>query len=166
MQIIGIKHWAFNMYHNRLKNAIRKHRDENRNMRKRISCAIPKSWRDVDDIYSQVCFAIIVEFYENEFMPDVDNGWTDWEKTIENISNHHFVDWLKFSYRAITEDIPRGEEAMEQLYEQWPKESFEGDAEELKSYLCTEIARYEEELQRVYDDILYGLVKYRGQMWT
>lgn len=71
---------------------------------KKVRKAFPKTWTDITELIRLLNFAMLVEFYEEEFL----DGWVDWDSDEEH---REFKRWLIDSYRYITEERPKLEKA-------------------------------------------------------
>lgn len=67
---------------------------------KKIRKAFPRTWTDITELIRILNFAMLTEFYEEEFL----NGWVNWDSDEEH---RQFKKWLEESYKYITVERPQ-----------------------------------------------------------
>lgn len=152
---------------------------------KTVRKAVARGYSDLVQVIVDVNFAIIKEFYEEEYL----NGIVDWQATE---TDKEFAKWLENSYLYITEGKNKLETQLAAAYPETPpfdemwkeiedvdsldKQCLDKDSMELKS--CEEI--YGKPFEEVYADvnilekliedtdtkILTEMIRYRGFFWT
>jgi hypothetical protein len=122
---------------------------------KKIRAAIPRTWTDLVDTIREVNFAMVVEFYEDEYL----DGYTDWSATEEH---KEFERWLIMAYDYIKIKRP----AIEKEY--WNSFPDLSNGAEGKSYkeLYGETNRLEKEVTDKDTELLVQIVSRRGMFWT
>ncbi len=109
-----------------------------------IAAAVPRTWYDCDHVMEQVNFAIIKSFYN-----EATESCVDWSEG----KHKEFMDWLTFANQYVTIERAKMEKIIEEKYG-----DFKIDYKE--------ILELENILEKSDTDILVGLVRYRGFMWT
>jgi hypothetical protein len=77
---------------------------------KKLRKSIPRTWADTVSLIVDVNFAMIKEFYEDEYLL----GFVDWKASSKNHEN--FEKWLKKAYKYITEERPLLNKKLELAY--------------------------------------------------
>lgn len=134
---------------------------------KKLRKSIPKTWSDSVELVRLVNFAIITEFYEDEF----NNDTVDW--TCDK-AHRDFSLWLKKSYKYIIVTRPELENKLSKSY---PK--FDDSYVDDKGYWhisktdkrpyevrYKKVIYYEKLIKDGDDKVLTELIAYREFMWT
>ncbi|MEK6881652.1 MAG: hypothetical protein AABY22_18680 [Nanoarchaeota archaeon] len=123
----------------------------------KVRKSIPRVWRDSDYLIVRTNFAIITEFYEDEFL----GGFIDWDY---DESHKEFKNWLIESYNYITKERPKLEE---QIWAAYPK-NLDLDLLATLSYdqKYGEVDRLEKEIDERDTKILGEYIKFRFCFWT
>lgn len=140
----------------------------------RLHKAIPKEWRDTCELMVELNFAMIVEFYQQEYL----KGRVDWQA---DESHKEFAQWLERTYQYISQERVRLEILKEKAYPPTPpfEQMFTPIVNEgkVKSYkmnepqesyqeLYGEVERLEKEIEEKDTEVLIEFVKRRGFFWT
>lgn len=147
-------------------------RPENKKIRK----AIPGKWTDVTSLIVDVNFAMIKQFYEDEYLL----GIVDWENSSEG--HKQFEQWLKETYDYITIKRPSLEAERDASYppskpfNEWFEEKVvlengkkvyqmkdDGIPYEIK---YKDVIRLEKEIEENDSSILHKMIEYREYFWT
>ena len=141
----------------------------------RLRKAIPRQWRDITGLITDVNFEFIKAFYEDEYI----DGIVDWTAT-----EHHqeFAHWLELSYKWITKRRPELEKEKDNAYPKRSEDffdSFEKTVDEKGRTLYQmkddeipyevkygEVNRLEKLIEEKDTDILTQLIKRRDYFWT
>jgi len=131
--------------------------------------SIPNQWSDSSELVREVNFAIITEFYEDEYT----NGFVNWES---DDTHKEFAKWLESAYDYIKNGRPKMEET---LYASYPKhdkklkdckdfnEYFNRDGDIPYEEKYEDVIYWENLIETRDNKILVELVsKYKGFMWT
>ncbi|MEK6882990.1 MAG: hypothetical protein AABY22_25425 [Nanoarchaeota archaeon] len=129
---------------------------------KKLRKSIPRVWSDSTELIREVNFAIITEFYTDEFV----SGNIDWNY---NKAHRDFAKWLKNAYKYITIERPELDKQMLAAYPKIPK-----GVDTLKwlnephSYKerYGEVNRIEKLINKKDKEILIGLTNHREMFWT
>ena len=117
----------------------------------RIRKVIPKRWCDLTELTLLVNFEIIKSFVEEE-MHNI-----DWESEPEH---KKAGEWLKASYKYITETKPRLEKELSEAYKNVPK----GNIPYEEKY--KDVNRIEKTIEESDKAILIGIANYRQWLWS
>lgn len=117
----------------------------------RVRKVIPKRWCDLTELTLLVNFEIIKSFVEEE-MDSI-----NWESDPEH---KKAGEWLKASYKYITETKPRLEKELEEAYKNVPK----GKLPYEEKY--KEVNRCENTIRELDKAILIGIANYREFLWS
>lgn len=137
--------------------------------------SIPRNWVDTVNLIVNVNFAMIKEFYEDEYLL----GFVDWKGTGKNHEN--FEKWLKKTYKYITEErallnnklelaYPPSK-PIEEMFERVPQ-----DDGTTRIYLkddgipykvkYKEVLRLEKLIHKKDTDVLQKMIEFRDYFWT
>lgn len=142
---------------------------------KKIRDAIPRIWADITSIIVDVNFAMIKEFYEDEYLL----GTTDWEGSSEG--HKKFEEWLKEAYAYAEYKRPLLEAERDNSYppsrpfDEWFEEKTDeqgrrvlqmkddGVPYEVK---YKDVIRLEKEIEETDTKFLKEMIEYREYFWT
>lgn len=142
---------------------------------KKLRKSIPRTWVDTVSLIVDVNFAMIKEFYEDEYLL----GNIDWKGSSKEHGN--FEKWLKKTYKYITEEKPELEKKMELAYPPITKieDMFEREQQEdgtTRIYLkddgipykikYKEVLRFEKLIYKKDTLILQKMIEFRNYFWT
>ena len=150
---------------------------------KKLRKAIPRTWADSCDLYREVCFALIKEFYEDEI-----GGAKGLAASIacnENCkvkelwakeSSQNWIDfykWLGEAYGYITVKRPALERLVDASYPPLSTEElknirvmFSQESFDKKKSYYDNVEYFEELIKNRDDEILKGLLKHHRSFWT
>lgn len=77
---------------------------------KKIRKAVTRSWMDISSLIVDVNFAMIKQFYEDEYV----NGIVDWEESSQK--HKEFAQWLEQAYAYITSERKLLEQQRDEAY--------------------------------------------------
>jgi len=122
---------------------------------KKIRAAVPRTWTDLVDTIREVNFAMVVEFYEDEYV----DGHVDWSATEVH---SEFERWLIMAYDYIKIKRPVIEK---EYWNSFPDLTNGGGG---KSYeeLYGETNRLEKEVTDKDTELLVQIVSRREMFWT
>ena len=132
---------------------------------KKLRKSIPNRWIDSTELVVIINFAVITEFYEDEFT----NGTVLWDGAADHIE---FSDWLTDAYNYIKVERLTLDKKLSESYPEL--QSYVDDNEYWHSskdnipyeVLYKDVIYYEKFIRECDDKILTGLIKYRDFMWT
>ena len=141
---------------------------------KKVRAAVPRAWADITSMIVDVNFAMIKEFYEDEYL----NGIVDWKGSSEG--HKKFEQWLKEAYAYTTHKRPSLEaerdnsyppsqpfNEMFQLVERDGKKFYQmkddGVPYEVK---YKDVIRLEKEIEETDTKFLKEMIDYREYFWT
>jgi hypothetical protein len=142
---------------------------------KKIRKVIPRAWADVTSLIVDVNFAMIKQFYEDEYLL----GFIDWEGSSEG--HKKFEEWLKEAYTYICHKRPSLNAEMERSYPPLKpiEEMFKPITDEKgrKMYEMVDdgipyhekykdVIRLEKEITDTDTKFLKQMVEYREYFWT
>ena len=136
---------------------------------RKLRNSIPKTWCDSTELVREVNFAIITEFYEDEYL----NGFVNWES---DEPHKEFAQWLEKSYDYIKNGRPKMQETLDASYPKHKKELenckdfneyFNQDNETPYEERYKNVIYWENLIQERDDKMLVELItKYRSFLWT
>ena len=142
---------------------------------KKVRAAIPRTWADITSMIVDVNFAMIKEFYEDEYL----NGVVDWEGSSEG--HKQFEQWLKEAYTYVAYKRPSLEAERDNSYppskpfNEWFEEKTDekgrrvlqmkddGVPYEVK---YKDVIRLEKEIAETDTKFLKEMIEYREYFWT
>lgn len=144
---------------------------------KKVRKAIPRKWADVTSLIVDVNFAMIKQFYEDEYLL----GIVDWENSSEG--HKQFEQWLKEAYIYVTCKRPSLEAERDNSYpptkpiEEWFESKPEVDEHGRKTFKMKDdgipyevkykdVIRLEKEIEESDSQILHKMIEYREYFWT
>jgi hypothetical protein len=141
---------------------------------KKVRAAIPRTWADITSMIVDVNFAMIKEFYEDEYLL----GFVDWEGSGE--SHKKFEEWLKKAYTYVVCKRPSLQAERDNSYpplkpfDEWFKPVKEGGKRffqmhddgipyeiKYKDVICLE-----KEITDTDTKLLKEMIEYREYFWT
>jgi len=122
---------------------------------KKIRAAIPRTWTDLVDTIREVNFAMVVEFYEDEYL----DGHTDWSATKVH---QEFEQWLIMAYNYIKVKRPELDKAY------WASFPDLDNIDRTMEYeqLYGKTNRLEKEILDKDTELLVQIVSRREMFWT
>ena len=144
---------------------------KNKNIRK----AVPRKWADITSLIVDVNFAMIKQFYEDEYLL----GIVDWEGSSER--HKKFEQWLKEAYAYVAHKRPSLEAEMNNSYppskpfNQWFEEKIDENGKKIYEMKddgipyevkYKEVIRLEKEIDELDTKFLKEMVEYRHYFWT
>lgn len=144
---------------------------------KKVRKAIPRKWADVTSLIVDVNFAMIKQFYEDEYLL----GIVDWENSSEG--HKQFEQWLKEAYAYVVYKRPSLEAERDNSYppskpiNEWFESEPEIDEHGRKTYKMKDdgvpyeikykdVIRLEKEIEENDSRILHKMIDYREYFWT
>lgn len=142
---------------------------------KKIRSAVPRNWQDITSLIVSVNFAMIKEFYEDEYLL----GIVDWENSSED--HKKFEHWLKEAYAYICYKRPSLEAEMENSYppskpfNQWFEEKVDENGKKTYQMIpdkvpyeirYKDVIRLEKEISENDSKFLKEMIEYREFFWT
>jgi hypothetical protein len=141
---------------------------------KKIRASIPRTWADITSLIVDVNFAMIKQFYEDEYLL----GFVDWEGSSEG--HKKFEEWLKEAYAYISYKRPSLEASRDASYpplrpfdewfkpvekdgKKWYEMQDDGVPYEVK---YKDVHRFEKEIAENDTRILNQMIEYREYFWT
>lgn len=143
---------------------------------KKIRAAIPRKWADISNLIVDINFAMIKQFYEDEYLL----GFVDWEGSSEG--HKKFEQWLKEAYAYVVYKRPSLEAERDNSYppskpfNEWFEEKTvlengkkvyqmidDGVPYEVK---YKDVIRLEKEIEENDTKFLKELIEYREYFWT
>ena len=141
----------------------------------KIRAAVPRSWADITSLIVNVNFAMIKQFYEDEYLL----GFVDWEGSSEG--HKKFEEWLKEAYAYIAHKRPSLEVERDSSYpplkplNEWFEEKINENGK--KTYLMIhdeipyevrykDVIRLEKEISENDTKFLKEMIEYRDFFWT
>jgi hypothetical protein len=141
---------------------------------KKLRKALPRTWADTTELIRILNFAMLTEFYEDEFL----DGWVDWDS---DESHKQFKDWLTASYIYIKLERP---ELEKRYWEAMPNDDFfsqfekttdshgqtvykhKGDPKQCYNERYGKADKIEQEMLEKDTSILTGIIEKRDRFWT
>jgi hypothetical protein len=117
----------------------------------RIRKVIPRRWCDLTELTLLINFEIIKSFVEEEMYI------IDWESQPEH---KKAGEWLRASYKYITEERPKLEKELSEAYDNIPR----GKLPYEEKY--KDILRIEKTIDESDKSIIIGIANYRGFLWS
>lgn len=151
MRITGIKRYLRNVYYYKVRPIFY-------DMNKRVRKQIPRTFAETDNMFRNVSFALIIDFYENQFI----EGQVDWTYTKEH---ENAANWLKLAYKYITEHRPLLNDLNEEFLDSYDFDDLLAYNEENRK-VNQMMHELEELIDALDSTILHGLVTYRFYLWT
>ena len=142
---------------------------------KKIRAAVPRTWADVTSLIVDVNFAMIKEFYEDEYLA----GTVDWENSSEG--HKKFEQWLKEAYAYAAHKRPSLEAERDNSYppskpfDKWFKETTNEKGKKVYEMIPDEVPyevrykdviRLEKEIADNDTKFLKEMIEYRDYFWT
>ena len=122
---------------------------------KKIRKAVPRQWSDLVELTREVNFAIIVEFYEDEFSEESFQS-PDNEETLK------VAEFLKTSYKYIKEDRALLQNKIDiELDQAW-----RNNESEQRSKIYHDTFILEQELETRDTEVLVNLMRFRAWLWS
>jgi hypothetical protein len=142
---------------------------------KKVRAAVPRTWADITSMIVDVNFAMIKEFYEDEYL----QGTVDWENSSEG--HKKFEQWLKEAYAYAAHKRPSLEAERDNSYP--PSRPFDDLFEEKtdekgrRMYQMKDdgvpyevkykdVIRLEKEIEETDTKFLKEMIEYRDYFWT
>lgn len=141
---------------------------------KKVRKAFPRTWADTTELIRVLNFAMLTEFYEDEFL----DGWVDWDS---DESHREFKSWLTASYHYITVERPDLEK---RYWDAMPNDNFfdqfektvdaygqvvyktKGDPKQCYNEKYGKADKIEQEILEKDTSILKEMVEKRDRFWT
>ena len=141
---------------------------------KKVRAAVPRTWADITSMIVDVNFAMIKEFYEDEYLL----GIVDWEGSSEG--HKKFEEWLKEAYAYAVYKRPSLEAERDNSYP--PSQPFDEmfqpvERDGKKFYQMKDdgvpyevkykdVIRLEKEIEETDTKFLKEMIEYRQYFWT
>lgn len=141
---------------------------------KKVRAAVPRTWADVSSLIVDVNFAMIKQFYEDEYLL----GIVDWENSSEG--HKKFEQWLKEAYTYVSYKRPSLEVERDNSYppsrsiDEW-FEPIEKDGKRMYQMKddgvpyevkYKDVIRLEKEIEENDTKFLKEMIEYREYFWT
>jgi hypothetical protein len=144
---------------------------------KKVRKAVTRKWADVTSLITDVNFAMIKQFYEEEYLL----GFVDWENSSEG--HKQFEQWLKDTYAYVVYKRPSLEAERDNSYpelkpiDEWFESELTVDDKGNKLYSFKDdgvpyevkykdVIRIEKEIEETDSSILHKMIEYREYFWT
>ena len=142
---------------------------------KKVRAAVPRTWADITSMIVDVNFAMIKEFYEDEYL----QGTVNWEGSSEG--HKKFEQWLKEAYAYAVYKRPSLEAEMERSYpphkpfNEWFEEKTDENGRKVYQMIPDElpyevrykdVIRLEKEIEENDTKFLKEMIEYREYFWT
>ena len=141
----------------------------------KIRKAVTRTWSDITSLIVDVNFAMIKQFYEDEYLL----GFVDWENSSEG--HKEFENWLKAAYSYVCHKRPSLQAEMERSYppskpfDEWFEEKTDEKGRRVLQFVddgvpydvkYKDVIRLEKEINDSDTKILTEMVRYRDYFWT
>jgi hypothetical protein len=141
---------------------------------KKIRDSIPKTWSDITSLIVEVNFAMIKQFYDDEYML----GFVDWKS---DEKHREFEQWLQKAYTYISYKRPSLEAKMNESYpplkpldemfkpivDQEGRKMFQFNDDGVPySEKYKKVIEFEEKIKNTDTKILKKMIEYRDFFWT
>lgn len=142
---------------------------------KKIRASIPRTWADITSLIVNVNFAMIKQFYEDEYLL----GIVDWAGSSEG--HKKFEQWLKDAYTYISHKRPSLEAERDNSYpptkplNEWFEEKIDENGKKVYQMIpdkipyeirYKDVIRLEKEIEENDTKILKEMIEYRDFFWT
>lgn len=142
---------------------------------KKIRDAVPRSWADITSLIVDVNFAMIKQFYEDEYLL----GFVDWEGSGD--THKKFEQWLKEAYAYVAYKRPSLEAERDNSYppskpfEEWFEENTNEKGEKVYRMIndgipyevkYKDVIRLEKEIEENDTKYLKEMIEFREYFWT
>jgi hypothetical protein len=142
---------------------------------KKVRASIPRTWADVTSLIVNVNFAMIKQFYEDEYLL----GFVDWEGSSEG--HKKFEQWLKEAYAYVVYKRPSLEAERDNSYppskpfSEWFEKKTDENGKNVYQMIPDElpyevrykdVIRLEKEIEETDTKFLKEMIEYREYFWT